>query len=141
MATLTYADVQGYIAGYLTSLGTYNPLPFFDPGPDADLVLQDQSPNYMVMIVVGGGAGLDVEEVFDRALVHIRTIGNQEDYTGAEKLAQDVDRGMNAIASSQSINNKWTLSIVRSGGAPSLLLRDDGDRYHFTCNYIWEVQY
>ena len=136
---LQYADVQTYLESQLTPL--YNPLPVFDPGPGSDPKVQDLNPDMMVIISLTGGAGMDSEEVFDRASVQIRTVGPQQDYTGAEKLAQDVDRAMVKIDSSQSLNGKWTLSVVRSGGAPALLLIDDGDRYHFTCNYIWEVVY
>ena len=138
---LQYADVQGYVASKLTALGTYDPLPVFEPGPGSDQVVQDASPNMMVIITMGGGPGLEIEELFDRAGFQIRAIGAQSDYSSGEQLAQDVDRALVALDSSQNINGKRTLSVVRSGGSPSLLVKDDGDRYHFTCNYIWEVQY
>lgn len=138
---LSYDDVQTYVQGSLTALNYYDPLPMFDPGPGTDINVQDESPDSMVIITLTPGAGLDSEEVFDRAGIQIRTIGPQNDYAGAEKLAQDVDKAMVALDTSQSVNGKWTLSVVRAGGAPSLLLTDDGSRYHFTCNYIWEVEY
>jgi len=137
---LQYADVSGYLTTALEAL-QYDPLPYFDPGPASDAVIQDLSPNMMVIVTVGGGSGLDSEELFDRPGIQIRAIGPQTDYAGAEQLAQDIDRALVALDSSQSINGKWTLSVVRSGGSPSLLLKDDGERYHFTCNYIWEVEY
>lgn len=136
---LTYTDVEGYLSSALAP--SYNPLPFFDPGPGSSLRVQDLDPDTMVIITVGNGPGLDMEEVFDRVSVQIRTIGPQQDYTGAEQLAQAVDKAMVALDHSQNLNGKRLLSVVRSGGSPSLLPQDDGDRYHFTCNYIWEVQY
>jgi hypothetical protein len=137
---LSYNDVKGYLTTALDALD-YDPLPVFDPGPGSDPTVQDLSPNMMVIITLTPGAGLDMEEVFDRPGFQIRSIGPQQDYGAAEKLAQDIDRALVALDQSQSINGKWTLSVVRSGGSPALLLSDDGDRYHFTCNYIWEVQY
>jgi Bacteriophage minor capsid protein len=137
---LGYKDVQGYLEIALTNLD-YDPLPLFDPGPGSDLVTQDQTPNTMVIISLTGGPGMDSEEVFDQASIQVRTIGPQQDYDGAEKLAQDIDRALVALDHSQSINGKWVLSVIRTGGAPALLLQDDGDRFHFTCNYVWEVQY
>ena len=125
----------------LEALGTYDPLPVFDPGPGTDLNVQDLSPNMLVIITLTPGPGLDIEGLFDRAAVQVRSIGNQQDYNSAETLAQDIDRVMTALDSSQMLNGKRLLSVVRSGGAPALLPSDDGDRYHFTCNYIWEVSY
>jgi len=116
-------------------------MPTFTPGPSADIDATDIAPEALVIITLWPGGGLDSEEVFDRAGVQLRTVGPQMDYTGSEQLAQDCDRAMLSIDQSQHINGKWTLSIVRSGGAPALVQKDDGDRYHFYCNYIWEVVY
>jgi hypothetical protein len=137
---LKYSDVKTYLEAYLSNL-EYDPMPYFDPGPGTDLNVQDLSPDSMVIITLNPGPGLDMEEVFDRPGLQIRAIGPQQDYDAAEQLAQDIDKALVAVDSSQSINGKWTLSVVRTGGAPALLLVDDGDRYHFTCNYIWEVVY
>lgn len=137
---LTFSDVETYLKGYLTTLG-YSPLPFFDPGPGTNLDAADANPDRLVLCQIGGGAGFDVEMIFDRPMVQIRTAGLQMDYSDAEKLAYDCDQGMTAIDQSQYLNGKWVLAITRVGGGPSLLLKDDADRYHFTCNYIWEVVY
>jgi Bacteriophage minor capsid protein len=141
---LAYVDVETYVSVQLTTLG-YSRLPVFTPGPATDLNVQDLSPNEIVIITVGGGAGMDSELLFDRPGVQIRTIGRQDDYNSAEALAQAVDKTMGDMgiyaSATRTINGKRVLSIVRTGGAPSLLLKDDGDRYHFTCNYIWEVVY
>jgi hypothetical protein len=137
---LTYTDMQVYLSSWLTGL-QYNPLPVFNPGPGLNTDAIDVSPARLVVLSLSSGAGLSTEEVFDRPGVQVRTVGLQMNYSDAEKLAQDIDRGMIAVDSSRYINGKWVLSIVRSGGGPSLLMKDDGDRYHFTCNYIVEVQY
>jgi len=96
----------------------------------------------IVMITIGGGAGLDSEDVFDQPSIQIRSCGNQMDYNTAEQLAQDLDRAMYALGPSTTLpNGKRSLTVSRTGGGPALLLRDDAGRYHFTCSYIWEVQY
>ena len=137
---LNYADVKGVVSAALTAQN-WKPMPLFDPGPGSDLVVQDLTPDTMIIITLTPGAGLDSEELFDRAGIQVRTIGPQEDYDTAEKLAQAVDKALIAIDHSQQINGKRTLSVTRAGGAPALMPIDNGDRYHFTCNYIWEVQY
>jgi hypothetical protein len=141
---LAYSDVVALLEPSLAAMGygtSELAMPYFAPDPADNPVAQDQSPTSMVIINLTPGAGLDSEQVFDQAGLYIRTIGDQNDYDGAEKLAQDCDRALIAIDTSQKINGKHTLSIQRAGGAPALLLQDDGDRYHFTGNYIWEVVY
>lgn len=137
---LTFSDIEAYLSGYLTSVG-YDPLPVFDPGPGIDLDAQDINPDRLVLCSLSAGAGFDVEMIFDRPVVALRTVGMQTDYADAEKLAYDCDRGMTNIDHSQFVNGKWVLAITRVGGGPALLLKDNGDRYHFTCNYIVEVEY
>ena len=137
---LSYTDVQTFISNYLTNIG-YTPLPVFDPGPGVTVDAIDKAPNQLVILTLTAGASLDAEQVFDRPAVQVRSIGPQLDYLNAETLAQDIDKAMVAVDQSQYINGKWVLSILRTAGAPQLLLKDDGDRYHFTCNYIWEVVY
>lgn len=138
---LALADVESLLTSYLTNLGTYNPLPVFTPGPMADLDAVDIAFEQLVIITLWPGMGLDAEQMFDRAGVQLRTVGIQTDYTNAEQLAQDCDKAMMSIDLSQHINGKWTLDIWRAGGAPTVVQKDDGDRYHFYCNYIWEVEY
>lgn len=133
---LQYTDVVALLEAKLSP-----PLPYFDPGPGSDQVVIDQNPDEMCIISLTGGPGLDSEQVFDRAGLQIRTVGPQADYEGAETLAFNIDKALVSIDTSQAINGKHTLSIMRAGSGPSLLLIDDGGRYHFTCNYIWEVVY
>lgn len=137
---LKYSDVKGFLEAGLTSLD-YDALPYFSPGPGTDPNIQAEAPDTMVVLTVGSGPGLDSEQIFDQAGIQVRAIGPQQDYDGGEQLAQDIDRLLVAIDHSQNVNNKWTLSVLRTGGPPSMLLKDDGDRYHFTCNYVWEVVY
>jgi len=137
---LTYSDVRTYLQDKLTAAG-YATLPTFDPGPGANLDALDTVPNGMVIISSWPGPGFDAEQVFDRQAFQFRTIGPQSDFEGAEQLAQDCDRAMVGFSISQYVNGKWWLSVQRAGGAPSLLLQDEGDRFHFYANYIVEVEY
>jgi hypothetical protein len=137
---LSFVDLETYLKGWLTEVG-YDPLPYFDPGPGTDLNAIDASPGRLVLLTIGSGAGFTTEQVFDRPMVQVRTAGLQSDYSDAEKLSQDCDRAMTAVAQSQFLNGKWCLSINRLSGSPLLLLKDDADRYHFTCSYIVEIQY
>jgi hypothetical protein len=137
---LAYDDVVVYLTKYLETLGTYSPLPVFSVGVDADA--QDISPYQLVLLTVGAGAGFDVEGIFDQPAVQVRTVGAQQDYNSGERLARDLDKAMFALGPSSTLTNgKRVLTVSRTGGGPSLLLKDDGGRYHFTCNYIWEVEY
>ena len=124
-------------------MGTYvDQFPVFYPGPAADVDAQDiTGDNRLVIVTLWPGGGLDMEEYFDRAGVQLRTAGKPLLYSDGEQLAQDCDRAMLSVDHSQRINGKWTLAITRAGGAPTLIQKDDGDRYQFYCNYIWEVEY
>lgn len=139
MAPAGFKILKDYQTTWLTNLG-YDPLPIIDPGPGSDNDALDLSPACLVLLTIGPGAGLSTEGVFDRPSVQARCVGEQSDYYSAEKLAFDVDAGFNAVSGSRSIGGRWFTSIVRSGGGPALLLRDDADRYHFTCTYIYETE-
>jgi Bacteriophage minor capsid protein len=143
---LKYEDVRGFISTLLSELGygtETNPMPVFTPGPGTLGTVLDISPGRLVILTMGAGAGLDMEEVFDRPSVQVRSVGLQMDYNDAETLAQNIDQGLIGalVNGSQVVNGKYTLRIVRAGGGPALLEKDTGDRYHFVCNYIWEVTY
>jgi hypothetical protein len=137
---LQYADVQSYLEPKLVAKG-YDPLPVFDPGPGSFIDAIDVSPDMLIIITPWPGGGLDSEAIFDRAAIQLRTVGPQMDYAKAEQLAIDCDQALISFALSQLVNEKWWLSVQRAGGSPALLQKDDGDRYHFYCNYIVEVEY
>jgi hypothetical protein len=95
----------------------------------------------LIVVTPWPGGGLDMEAIFDRAAIQLRTVGPQMDYAKAEQLAMDCDNVFVSFMLSQTVNGKWWLSATRAGGSPALLQKDDGDRYHFYCNYIVEVEY
>jgi hypothetical protein len=138
---LMMKDVTTLLDSYLTSTGRYSTMPVMVPGPATNVDAEDYAPEALVIISLWPGQGLVTEGLFDRAGVQLRTIGKQMDYQSAELLAMDCDKAMTSIEISQHINGKWVVDIWRAGGSPTLVLKDDGDRYHFFCNYIWEVEY
>jgi hypothetical protein len=93
------------------------------------------------VLTIGSGLGFSEEGLFDQPTIQVRVAGNQSDYSDAEKLAQDLDRGFFALGSGGKVNGKKVVTVWRIGGGPAVLLRDAADRTHFTANYIWEVQY
>lgn len=132
---MMFSDVQSFLATALAALD-YSPLPTFDPGPSSDVRLQKLSPNSIVFLTVGDGRGFETEQLFDQPFIRTRTIGKQNDYAGAEKLAADVDASLCSVVGNTLVGTALTRFINRAGGGPSLLLRDTSERYHFTCTYI-----
>jgi hypothetical protein len=130
-----YSQIRDYLKTYLAGLG-YDPLPTFDPGPGADSNALDRSPDRLVLLTFGSGAGLSQEYAIDNPALYVRTVGGQADYDDSQQLSQDVDKGLLKLDHSQFVNGIWITSVQRAGGNPTLLLKDDGDRYHFTCTYI-----
>lgn len=141
---LTYSDVKTFLTASLEPAYA-DAMPVINPGPTADQDMQDISPDRLVLVAMQAGLGMDGEELFMRPVVSIRSIGAQglidPAYTDAETLAFAIDKALIAVDSSQFINGKWTLSIMHATGTPSLLMHDDAGRFHFLCNYIWEVVY
>jgi hypothetical protein len=136
---LAYQDVVDYLTPKLEALN-YDPMPVFNPGPGVNIDATDVSPNMLVIITFTPGGGPDSEYLFEKQAFQVRTVGPQMDYSGAEKLAQDVDGAFYGFQISQEVNGKWWLSVWRIGSL-AMLMKDDGDRYHFTGNYILEVEY
>lgn len=132
---MIFSDVQGFLTAKLSARG-YKPLPLIDPGPSTDPRLLKLSPNGIVFLSIGDGRGFETEQLFDQPFIRTRTIGPQGDYRYAEKLAMDVDTDLCSVVGNTMVGNALTRFINRTGGAPSLLLRDTSERYHFTCTYI-----
>ena len=144
---MRFADVKSWAEGYLAALRdpdgqlVYTPYtPMVLPGPASDAIVQKSSPNELVFLTLGGGAGMTTEGLFDQPFLSVRAIGRQNDFTGAENLAYFLDAGLLAFDSNGIIGNAPVLRVARSGGAPALLMMDDASRYHFTCSYIVETQ-
>lgn len=147
---LRFSDVESFLTEGLSGLGygKINPadgtnprtMPVFSPGPASVPRLAKLSPGSTLFVTVGNGVGLDVQQLFDRPFITVRAIGPQRDYEGAETLAYDVDQLMLAIGSNATIGTAKVLYITRTGGAPTLIDYDAGDRHHFQTIYITEAQ-
>lgn len=134
---MKFSDVQTLLTTGLTALN-YNPVPPIDPGPWSIAILQKKYPQSFIFCTVGGGAGLTTEELFDRVFISIHAYGNQFDYAGAEKLAQDIDKILLGVDRVQTVGTTRTLYIVRTGAGPDLTDYDDANRYRFSCTYLAE---
>lgn len=140
---LTYSDLETFTAAGLTALGygvDDGPLmPLIQPGPPLPQFVKS-SPNSLVFLTPGTGAGLDSEHLFDRPFVNVRVYGTQMDYSATETLAQDIDRIFLAVTGNATVGDTKVLYITRAGGSPALYGYDDADRYVFTCSYLIEAQ-
>lgn len=141
---LTYKDVETFLTDGLASLGyggstpdsgQPGQMPLVDPGPTTP-VKEKQSPGTMVFATVGGGSGLTLEQTYDQVFITVRTIGPQQDYDTAERLAYDVDGLFLALNSAAMVGTTRVLFVNRAGGGPQLVDYDESSRYHFQTTYI-----
>lgn len=138
---MKYADIEDYLTVWLGQFygGDDQPaMPLFSFDP-YNAITSKATPNAMIYLAVGSGAGLSKEQVFDRPFITVRTIGLQGDFDSAEQLAEHVDAGFLLLGSNGIVGSTTVLYVTRSGGKPTLLLKDTADRYHFTCSYITET--
>lgn len=143
---LTYADVKSYLEFGLANLGygTRNPdtneaertMPLLDPGPFAMPNLFQKTAGPMVVATVGNGAGLVLEQTYDQVFLTVRSLGPQNDYDSAERLAWDLDRLLLALNGTGYIGSTRVLYVTRAGGGPQLIDYDAGQRYHFQTTYV-----
>lgn len=115
-------------------------MPMLDAGPSSVARLQQKSPGAMVFLTIGGGTGTTVEGLYDRPFITVRTVGPQNDYEAAERLAYDLDDLFLAVGGNAAIGSARALYMTRTGGAPQLIDFDAGERYHFQTTYITEAQ-
>lgn len=135
---MKYADVVSFLKPKFESAG-YEPLPKFDPGPSTDERVLKVSPGRILFIAVGDGRGFTTEQLYDQKFIRIRVVGPQNNFKQAEEFAYDTDKFLCSVVSNTLVGDALTLFINRTGGAPSLLLRDTSERYHFSCTYITET--
>lgn len=148
--TLRYEDVRVYTQGEkgppatgLWGLGygpPEKPMPTLNPGPATLDRLHKISPQAMVFLTVGNGAGLTVETLYDRVFITARVIGVQNNFDYAETLAFDIDNLLLDAVNGVRIGGARTLYVTRTGGAPQLVNFDAADRYHFQATYLTEVK-
>lgn len=137
---LTYGQVRDVVEPKLVAGGFEFVM---DPGPATDENLQKVNNDAIVFLTVGAGAGLHLDNLFDRPFITVEVVGPQNDYDGAESLALALDLALLAfeVPFSWGVANdaSRSLSVTRTGGRPTLGVKDTADRYHFTCSYITEA--
>lgn len=137
---MRYSDLEDFLSTKLQSLGYGNPgsdpMPTFDPGPATDARLQKISPKAIVFLAIGDGRGFDTEQLFDQPFIRTHIVGKTNNFPSAESLAMDVDKSLCSVVGNMMVGTALTRFINRAGGGPSLLTRDAGERYHFSCTYI-----
>lgn len=136
---MKFSDVQTFLDNGLAGLG-YSPVPTIAPGPTTNVTLQKAAPGMLVLVMVGGGAGLNIEQTFDRPFITVRSIGLQHDYDSGEKLAQDIDKLFLTLCGNATVGTAKVLWVSRTGAGPELVEWDNASRYHFQCNYIANTQ-
>lgn len=105
-------------------------------GPDSDEDLMQLGVDRMLFIMIGGGPGLVNDGMSDRVTIRLRWVGPQGDYNTAESTAMTDDLLLITATEIDGVRIDYT---TRQGGRPTLLQRDSGDRYHFSCSYITET--
>jgi pectin methylesterase-like acyl-CoA thioesterase len=134
---LGFSDVVAYLQPKLAAR-EFSPMPIFLPIWD-DTSAKSPTGTPVVVLTVGGGAGLTNEETFDRPFIALRVVSRAQDYAGGEALAMACDADLCAFDGSAYLGLLWALYITRTGGRPQLLTREN-ERYHFTASYIAAVE-
>jgi hypothetical protein len=93
-----------------------------------------------VVLTVGGGPGLNTQQLFDGVFVTVDIAGDQNDPDSANDLARLVDQQILSLHYTQTIGGVRVLYATRAGGRPTPVSVDDGDRWHLACSYVWQVQ-
>lgn len=138
MSGLTFNDVKDFLQAGLIALGRTAPV--IAPAVDTDALAQKLSPQQLILMRVGNGAGFTTEALFDRPFIFLGIWGKQNNFADAESLALDCDRVMTSAVGNVMIGGTGALYITRTGGRPQLVDKDAADRYHFTCTYLAESQ-
>ena len=139
-AAVTYAVMRGYLQPRLEARGwnrTNGRVVSYSPGPSGDPLEQKITAQRAIFLDIGGGPGLALEATYDRVMIGARFVGPQKQYDEAEALALGGDAELVAFGGSADlVPGLRGLFIDRAGGRPTLLLKDNAERYHFTASYI-----
>lgn len=135
-AILTFGRAKDFFTDVCSTLYPKQKKVLIDQGPDTDTDLENLSADRILFIMVGSGPGLSYDGMCDRVTVRLRWIGKQGNYDDAETFANACDL---AFLTAASVGGVRIINTDRQGGRPSLLKRDSGDRYHFTCSYVTET--
>lgn len=106
------------------------------PGPE----MPDTATRFVVLTKTSG-PGFETEMLIDREGWQVRAVGDQNDYDDGESLATAIDVLLVGLSGGGIVvGGKKVISIYRTAGPPTPLLRDDAERHHFVCSYIVSVE-
>ncbi len=126
LETLLRDNGMGQAVGVLPG-GPGIPVPT-DPGP-------------LLVVTFLPGFGYDGSGVTEHGQFQVRTVGPQSDHDATRDLALRVDRVLAPQTGHGplTLNSLHVVEISRTGG-PQLLLRDEGNRYHYVCTYSYQIE-
>lgn len=108
---------------------------FYHPGPDDP----DQPVDYVVVLSIDGGLGLQLEGAMDNISWQVRVIGGQNLYDPTERLAWDIDTALLSTPPGH-YSDLRLLTPYRVGGPPQHLSYDSAERTTFVCSYFFDVE-
>jgi len=129
----TYAQVKTFLRNVLDTTGHERYSIY--PGPELPDI-----PGEFIVATVYGGPGLALDGIEDDVGWQFRTVGNQNDYEGAESAANAIDIACISHRSDELIAGVHVSEIRRVGGAPTALTTDQAERTHFVCSYVASVE-
>ncbi len=137
----TYSGLKAFVEEGLTPAPDSNdpPLPELNPGPPSYEGTAD-TVGPAVVLTIGGGPGLFLEDTYDQVMVSVDVAGEQMDYDSAEYWALRLDRLLLSVASPRVVQGVRWLAVRRAGGRPTPVGVDDGDRWHLACSYVIRVR-
>jgi hypothetical protein len=110
-----------------------------NPGPPSYEGVSD-TVGPAVVVTVGGGPGLRLEQQWDDVMVSFDIAGDQNDPDGAISLAHVVDQRILGLNRTQNVGGIRVQFATRAGGRPTPVSVDDGDRTHLAVSYVWRVE-
>lgn len=111
--------------------------------PDATFVADSEEPDLpgpYVWVTPVFAPPATMDGLIDLRGYNVEVAGKQNDFDYAEQLAFAVDRQMLGDGGAVLIGGKRVIARYRAGGPPYSSQKDDGDRTHFVCGYLHEVE-
>lgn len=107
---------------------------YYHEGPDDP----DQPVDFVVVLSIDGGLGLQLEGLLDNVSWQVRVVGGQNLYALTEQLAEDIDRTLLSVPAGR-YSGLRVLTPYRVGGPPQHLSFDSAERTTFVCSYFFDV--
>jgi hypothetical protein len=98
-------------------------------------------PGTLVVVTWLPGAGFSLEQMLDTPGFQLRVIGPQGNLPASRELAERID--LELVARDRwpgFIGGRYVVEIRRAGGRPSHDRTDAGNRAHYVCTYLADVE-